>query len=129
MTIEEVKNEFGDKNEGYYISCIYCPLHLSDYFCGCNTGFEDCWEAIAVHMTQKETEYDSDEEKNPYWERICELANYQRSKGIGKYGKGLEDNPAAMIARIQHLQEELIDGLMYCEWIKDKLRETEGENK
>ena len=65
--------------------------------------------------------------ENPYWERICELANYQRSKGIGKYGKGLEDNPAAMIARITHLQEELIDGLMYCEWIKDKLMELEGE--
>lgn len=69
------------------------------------------------------------EPENPYWEKICELANKQRSKGINKYGKGLEYNSADAIARINHLQEELIDGLMYCEWIKDKLRETEGENK
>ena len=67
------------------------------------------------------------ESKNPYWERICELADKQRSKGINKYGKGLEYNSADAIARINHLQEELIDGLMYCEWIKEKLAELEGE--
>ena len=65
------------------------------------------------------------EPENPYWEKICELAEKQRSKGINKYGKGLEYNSADAIARINHLQEELIDGLMYCEWIKEKL--TEGE--
>lgn len=61
------------------------------------------------------------EPENPYWEKICELADKQRSKGINKYGKGLEYNSADAIARINHLQEELIDGLMYCEWIKEKL--------
>jgi len=65
------------------------------------------------------------EPENPYWEKICKIADKQRSKGINKYGKGLEYNPADAIARINHLQEELIDGLMYCEWIKEKL--TEGE--
>lgn len=69
------------------------------------------------------------EPENPYWEKICELADKQRSKGIGKYGKGLEYNSADAIARINHLQEELIDGLMYCEWIKEKLSELEGENE
>lgn len=67
------------------------------------------------------------EPENPYWEKICELAEKQRSKGINKYGKGLEYNTADAIARINHLQEELIDGLMYCEWIKEKLAELEGE--
>lgn len=63
---------------------------------------------------------------NPYWERICKLSERQRVKGMETYGQGLESNPAAMLKRIEHLQEELIDGLMYCEWIKDKLIELEG---
>ena len=62
------------------------------------------------------------EKNNPYWERICEIADKQRDKGMETYGQGLEMNPADMIERIEHLQEELIDGLMYCEWIKDKLK-------
>ena len=41
------------------------------------------------------------------------------------YGQGLEGNPAPFLARIEHLQEELVDALMYCEWIKDKIREGE----
>ena len=58
---------------------------------------------------------------NPYWENICSLAEKQRSKGIATYGQGLEANPADVVARINHLQEELIDALMYCEWIKDTI--------
>lgn len=63
---------------------------------------------------------------NVYWERINAIAARQRAKGISKYGVGLENNPAAILERINHLQEELIDGLMYCEWIKDRLKELEG---
>ena len=66
-------------------------------------------------------------EENPYWERICGLSAKQRAKGLETYGQGLESNPAAMQKRIEHLQEELIDALMYCEWMKDKLTEWEGE--
>ena len=60
---------------------------------------------------------------NPYWERICILAEEQRAKGLETYGQGLENNPAGIVERINHLQEELIDGLMYCEWIKEKYLE------
>jgi hypothetical protein len=56
---------------------------------------------------------------NPYWGNICAIAERQRRKGIRTYGKGLEMNPADTITRIEHLQEELVDALMYCEWIKD----------
>ena len=91
-------------------------------------GYGRCWTGSDEHMLANyDRVFSSLSDENPYWERICELANRQRSKGISKYGKGLEDNPAAMSARITHLQEELIDGLMYCEWIKDKLMELEGE--
>lgn len=63
---------------------------------------------------------------NPYWERICKLSERQREKGMKTYGQGLESNPAAIMSRIEYLQEELVDALMYCEWIKDKIREMEG---
>ena len=58
---------------------------------------------------------------NPYWNNICAIAYRQRKKGLETYGKGLEDNKADIIARIEHLEEELVDALMYCEWIKDYL--------
>ena len=66
--------------------------------------------------------YEPEKPENPYWERICNLADKQRAKGIETYGQGIECNPAAMLKRIEYLQEELIDGLMYCEWIKDMLK-------
>ena len=56
---------------------------------------------------------------NPYWKNICSIAERQREKGISTYGKGIEENPADIITRIEYLQEELVDALMYCEWIKD----------
>ena len=59
---------------------------------------------------------------NPYWNNICAIAERQRKKGMETYGKGLEDNKADIIARIEHLEEELVDALMYCEWIKDSVR-------
>ena len=63
-------------------------------------------------------------DENRYWERITAIADKQRAKGMSKYGQGLEANPADILARINHLQEELIDGLMYCEWIKEWVQET-----
>ena len=58
---------------------------------------------------------------NPYWERITATAERQRQKGIAEYGHGLECNPADIVTRLNYLEEELIDALMYCEWIKEKL--------
>lgn len=63
---------------------------------------------------------------NPYWQRIEALATRQREKGIATYGQGIELNPADAITRLAYLQEELIDALMYCEWIKDKLSEPKA---
>ncbi len=71
--------------------------------------------------------YRDRQDENPYWKRICKLADKQRAKGMETYGQGLESNPAAIIERIDHLEEELIDGLMYCEWIKDKIFELERD--
>lgn len=66
---------------------------------------------------------------NPYWERICAISDRQREKGMKTYGQGLEANPAQITARIEHLEEELVDSLYYLEWIKDKLGETDNRPK
>jgi hypothetical protein len=59
---------------------------------------------------------------NPYWENICAIAERQRAKGIGTYGQGIEMNSADVVTRIEYLQEELVDALMYCAWIKDGIK-------
>lgn len=60
--------------------------------------------------------------KSPYWENICKIADKQRKKGIETYGQGLEDNTWDIEKRIQYLEEELVDALMYCEWIKEGIK-------
>lgn len=61
-------------------------------------------------------------EHNPYWENICKIADKQRKKGVETYGQGLEDNTWDIEKRIQYLEEELVDALMYCEWIKEGIK-------
>ena len=56
---------------------------------------------------------------NPYWQNIQDIADRQRQKGIDTYGQGLECNPADIFTRLNYLEEELIDALMYIEWAKD----------
>ena len=43
------------------------------------------------------------------------------------YGTGIESNTADIITRIEYLEEELVDALMYCEWIKDYLTSDHEE--
>ena len=62
---------------------------------------------------------------NPYWDRITELANKQRQKGIETYGQGIEDNKLPVEERIRYIEEELIDALMYLEWSKEGLHDRE----
>lgn len=61
--------------------------------------------------------------KNPYWRKITQMSDRQREKGIQTYGQGLEQftTPNA-VKRIEYIQEELIDALMYLEWLKDILK-------
>lgn len=55
-------------------------------------------------------------DKPVYQQRIEERIAAQVAKGREKYGVTLEDNGTLTEAqRIEHLEEELIDGLMYCE--------------
>lgn len=58
---------------------------------------------------------------NPYWENITEIATKQREKGIRDYGQGIEDNKEPILTRIQYIEEELVDALMYLEWLKESI--------
>lgn len=62
---------------------------------------------------------------NPYWDNITALADRQREKGIKTYGRGLEDDTAGIIIRLERIEEELIDALMYIEHLKDGMKESE----
>lgn len=55
----------------------------------------------------------------PYRAAINRLLDNQEQKGINKYGVTLDQNTTLTDAqRIEHLEEELVDALMYCEHLK-----------
>lgn len=56
-----------------------------------------------------------------YLANIVERFNMQVQKGIGKYGQVLEQNNTSISARLEHLAQELTDGLAYIEWAKEYL--------
>lgn len=59
---------------------------------------------------------------NNYWNNICEMQKKQTEKGIRTYGQTLEENTSmSAIERLEYLEEELIDGLMYIEHLKELL--------
>lgn len=66
---------------------------------------------------------------NPYWDRICEIAEKQRAKGVKTYGQGIEANDKDIHTRIEMALEELVDLGMYLCWIDDKIHEEEATNK
>ena len=61
--------------------------------------------------------------KTPYQEAVEALIARQVEKGRGKYGVTLDENATLTTEqRIEHLEEELIDALMYCEHLKAALK-------
>lgn len=60
-----------------------------------------------------------------YIEKINALLHKQAEKGLKKYGETLADNVTLSTEqRIEHLQEELIDGLQYCEHLKASYKDN-----
>ena len=55
-----------------------------------------------------------------YLDIIIDRFKAQEAKGVRKYGVLLEDNHGDIDYRLEHLSQELTDGLMYIEWYKDK---------
>ena len=123
MTIEEKRKAiraYCIGRDRFTIPCIGCPLFKIEAIQHCD---EHCYEGDANIERNYTILFGAKE--NPYWDRICAMSDRQRAKGLNTYGQGIESNPADILKRIEHLQEELIDGLMYCEWIKEWLRERD----
>lgn len=67
-------------------------------------------------------------QKARYWENICEIQEKQKQKGLSKYGRILEENTSMQTTeRIEYLQEELVDALMYLEHLKENIKEQSPE--
>lgn len=49
------------------------------------------------------------------------LLEQQTEKGIKKYGKTVDPDDYGTIGWIEHLQQELIDAVVYCEVLKQKV--------
>lgn len=70
-------------------------------------------------------ELEADSSPLPYRDAVIGLIDRQEAKGRAKYGISLEENVTLTIEqRIEHLEEELIDALMYCEHLKVGQREN-----
>lgn len=57
-----------------------------------------------------------------YLDRIIDRFHRQERKGLDKYGQILEKNNDHILSRLEHLAQELSDGLYYIEWIRDKVK-------
>jgi len=58
-----------------------------------------------------------------YLSRIIARFERQKAKGIAKYGQPLEQNNREVLEAIEAIAEELTDGLMYLEEVKEKLQD------
>jgi hypothetical protein len=56
-----------------------------------------------------------------YRDELNVLFDRQDEKGLSKYGYPLEQSNAEISERLNHLAEELVDGLRYVLWIQDAL--------
>lgn len=56
-------------------------------------------------------------------QQIIEEIERRQKRGIEKYGMTLSANMAELEARLQHMKEELLDGVMYLQWSINKIKE------
>ena len=119
------------------MSCKYlnkCKADYKDKYCESEPPYENSSCANFIKLSEEETygkmlernskkviDCSSKYDNNPYWKNICKIADKQRQKGIETYGQGVEDNHWDIQKRLQYLEEELVDALMYLEWCKDYL--------
>lgn len=127
--IEEIMMGLDCRNH----ECEGCPYSakIPGYTTCIERIYDDCMEAVPFlfHENEKLRKQIADKddsintllevEHSDYWENICKLNERQEIKGKSKYGVPLEENTTlTRKQRIEHLEEELIDGLKYCEHLK-----------
>ncbi len=116
----------------------------SSYQCGYQQGrvdaidefgnwlFENGYDSSSHNIKAWITEYnlrDKGAEQMSYWSNITKIYSRQRAKGIQEYGQTLEQNKSLTdIDRLEYLEEELVDALVYLEHLKAKL-EDDGDDR
>ena len=69
-------------------------------------------------MNKKEIEF-----RDPVVERVVDKFVSRSDVGFAKYGVTLEDDKSNMFAWINHLQEELMDAVLYLQKLKEETTE------
>lgn len=62
------------------------------------------------------------EAQDPVVVAVKKKFDERSAMGLKKYGKNLADNPLEFIEWVNHLQEELMDAILYCERIKREIK-------
>ena len=63
----------------------------------------------------------------PVVRRVCQKFVGRSNVGFEKYGVTLQDDPSEMLAWLNHLQEELMDAVLYLQKAKEKYEVPSSE--
>jgi len=73
-------------------------------------------------MRKKEIEF-----RDPVVESVVDKFVSRSDVGFAKYGKTLRDDKSDLFAWVNHLQEELMDAVLYMQRLKEELTDLEQE--
>jgi len=65
--------------------------------------------------------------RDPVVERVVDKFVGRSDVGFEKYGVTLEEDPSEMLEWLNHLQEELMDAVLYLQKAKEKYEATSSE--
>ena len=65
--------------------------------------------------------------RDPVVERVVDKFVGRSDVGYKKYGVTLEEEPSEMLEWLNHLQEELMDAVLYLQKAKEKYEATSSE--
>ena len=65
--------------------------------------------------------------RDPVVERVVDKFVGRSDVGYEKYGVTLEEDPGVMLEWLNHLQEELMDAVLYLQKAKEKYEATSSE--
>jgi len=65
--------------------------------------------------------------RDPVVERVVDKFVGRSDVGYKKYGVTLEEDPGEMLEWLNHLQEELMDAVLYLQKAKEKYEATSSE--
>ena len=65
--------------------------------------------------------------RDPVVRRVCQKFVGRSNVGYKKYGVTLEDDPSEMLTWLNHLQEELMDAVLYLQKAKEKYEAQSSE--